>query len=248
MLFRNFFALLLLTPWLMSVEYNGIKSQHIRLHFARALLGIMAMCCLYYAWGLLPLAHAALLKQTAPFFIPLIAFFWLAEKVNRWVVVSIFMGFIGVYFVLDPHSGEINFVVLVALIWALLGAFAKVTIRKLTKSEASKVIVFYFCLFATGLALLPAVYFWQALPLQSVAWLFALALAATVAQLLLSKTYALTKAGELAPSTYTSVFYGVIFGWIIWNETTNSLRHWLYMQCGNAYLLHNQESTKIDSF
>ena len=218
MFFRNFFALLILAPWLLTAGVAALQTQYLRWHFLRAALGVTAMACLYFAWGNLPLAQSALLKQTSPFFIPLIAFFWLKEPVHKQIFVAIFIGFVGVYFILNPQQGTINFVVLIALLGALIGSFAKVTIRKLGRSENSKLIVFYFSLFATLLSLLPALYYWQGVSVSQLIWLLALALTSTIAQLLLSKAYRLSKAGLLAPFTYSSVFYAAIFGWVFWAE------------------------------
>lgn len=219
MLFRNAFALLLLTPWIVSAGLGAVKTKYVGLHFLRAALGVSAMSCLYYAWGHLPLAQSALLKQTSPFFIPLIAFFWLHERVEKIVLLAILIGFLGVYFILNPQQGVVNYVVLIALLGAVIGSFAKVTVRKMGKTEPSKVIVFYFSLFGTLFSLLPAVYNWQPLVINALLWMFGLAITSTIAQLLLSKAYRMSKAGLLAPFTYSSVFYAAILGWFFWMES-----------------------------
>ncbi len=219
MLFRNVFALLMIAPWLIFYGVDAIRTQHLTLHFLRAALGISAMGCLYYAWGHLPLAQSALLKQTAPFFIPIIAFFWLHEKLDKTILYAILIGFIGVYFILDPQQGLINYVVLLALFGAILGSFAKVTIRKMAKTESPKLIVFYFSIFGTLFSLIPAAYNWQPITIKALLWLLTLAVTSTIAQLLLNQAYRMSKAGLLAPFTYSSVFYAAIFGWIFWMES-----------------------------
>ncbi len=222
MLFRNAFALLILLPWLLSTGAQSLKTKFLKYHFMRASFGVCAMGCLYYAWGHLPLAQSALLKQTSPFFIPLIAFLWLNEKLDKIVFVAIFVGFCGVYFILNPTAGTINYVVLIALLGAVLGAFAKVTIRKLGHTENSKLIVFYFSFFATLLSIVPAYLSWQTVGLNTLLWLMMLAITSTIAQLLLSKAYRLAKAGFLAPFTYSSVFYAAILGWIFFAESVST--------------------------
>lgn len=216
--FRNFFALILLLPWLIGAGYAAIKTKLLHLHLLRSVLGVSAMSCLFYAWGYLPLAQAALLKQTAPFFIPLIAFFWLREAVAKIVLLSIFVGFLGVYFVLNPQQGSINFVVLIAVFGAFIGSFAKVTIRRMSITESPKRIVFYFSFFATLVSALPALFFWQPLNGVLILWLACIAISSTIAQLLISKAFALSKAGILAPMTYVSVLYAALFGWLFWGE------------------------------
>lgn len=176
------------------------------------------MGCLFYAWGALSLAQAALLKQTSPFFIPLIALFWLGEKLRKRVIFALLIGFVGVFTILNPQEGSLQLAVLVALAGAFISAFAKVTIRKMGQTEDAKTIVFYFSLFASVLSLVPAVYFWRTSSVQALLWLALLALSSTVAQLLMSRAYKLSKAGLLAPFTYASVAYAALLGWLFWAE------------------------------
>jgi len=190
----------------------------LRFHFMRAAVGVTAMTCLFYSWGHLPLAQAALLKQTAPFFMPFIALFWLGERVSKASKLAILIGFVGVYAVLNPHEGTLNFAVLVAVIGAMLGALAKVTIRRMSATEGPQRIVFYFALFSALLSAIPALLNWVQPTLQQWGWLLVLSITSTIAQLLLSKGYSYAPAGQLGPFTYGSVAFAALFGWLLWNE------------------------------
>ncbi|MFT6471884.1 MAG: drug/metabolite transporter (DMT)-like permease [Neptuniibacter pectenicola] len=215
---RNLFAFLLLLPWLYRVGLHRIYTNNLHLHASRAAVGVTAMMCLYYAWGHLPLAEAALIKQTAPFFVPLIAFFWLGERIDKIVKIAIFVGFIGVFLVLNPTGQTLNIAVLIALFGAMLGALAKVIVRRMSVSESPQQVVFYFALFSTLLAFVPAVLNWTTPSLTACAWLLCVAITSTIAQLLLSKGYGLAAAGQLGPYTYSSVVFAALFGWLFWQE------------------------------
>lgn len=215
---RNLFALLLLIPWLMRAGLKAVETQHLNLHLFRAAVGVTAMMCLYYAWGHLPLAEAALIKQTAPFFIPLFGLWWLGERITNRVKVAIVVGFLGVFLVLNPSEESVNVVVLIALFGAMLGALAKVIIRRMSTTETPQKVVFYFALISTLLALIPALLSWKTPTLVQTAWLVLMALTSTIAQLLLSKGYGLAPAGQLGPYTYTSVAFAALFGWLLWDE------------------------------
>lgn len=228
--FRNALGLMLLIPWLMRNGLSAIKTQQLHFHFMRAAVGVTAMTCLYYSWGHLPLAQAALLKQTAPFFIPLIAFFWLGERVAWSAKIAILIGFIGTIFVLNPQAGTLNFAVLVALVGAMLGGLAKVTIRKMRETESAQRIVFYFAFFSALLSALPAFWVWQNPTLIQYSWLLLMAGMSTLAQLFLSKAYGLAPAGQLGPFTYGSVAFAALMGWWLWAETLK-LNVWLGILC-----------------
>ncbi len=216
--FRNLFGLCLLLPWVVKQGGSALKTEVLRFHFMRAAVGVTAMTCLFYSWGHLPLAQAALLKQTAPFFMPFIALFWLGERVSKTSKLAILIGFIGVYAVLNPHEGTLNFAVLVAVIGAMLGALAKVTIRRMSATEGPQRIVFYFALFSALLSAIPALLNWVQPTLQQWGWLLVLSITSTIAQLLLSKGYSYAPAGQLGPFTYGSVAFAALFGWLLWNE------------------------------
>jgi len=216
--FRNLFGLALLMPWLLR---NGSKALHTRklhLHFMRGAIGVTAMSCLYYSWQYLPLAEAALIKQTAPFFIPLIAFWWLGENIPTAARWSILIGFIGVLLILNPSDGMLNTGVLIALAGAVLGATAKVTVRRMSDTESPQRIVFYFSLFSSLIIAIPALSNWQTPSLSQAFWLFCMAVTSTCGQLFLSKAYGMAPAGQLGPFTYASVGFAALVGWLFWQE------------------------------
>lgn len=223
---RNIFGLALLMPWLLRYGLSAIKTDYLRFHVLRAVVGVTAMMCLYYSWGHLPLAEAAMIKQTAPFFIPLIAFFWLGEKVGLGVKLAIFTGFVGVILILNPTGETLNIAILIALFGAMLGALAKVVIRRMSGTESPQRVVFYFALISSIISFIPASFNWVTPNLEQLAWLVLMAITSTTAQLLLSRGYGLAPAGQLGPYTYASVAFAAIFGWLIWDELLG-LNSWL---------------------
>ncbi len=223
---RNLFGLVLLLPWLWRNGWCAVRTRQLHLHFMRAAVGVVAMTCLYYSWGQLPLAQAALLKQTAPFFMPLIAFAWLGERIGSFTKVAILIGFAGVYLILNPADGTLNLAVMVALAGAMLGALAKVVIRRMSGTESPQRIVFYFALFSALISAGPALLVWVLPTPTQLAWLVTMAVTSTIAQLLLSKAYGLAPAGQLGPYTYASVAFAALFGWWLWDEML-ALTSWI---------------------
>ncbi len=215
---RNFLGLMLLMPWLWSNGIGAIKTDKLRFHCMRAGVGVTAMYCLYYSWANLPLAEAALLKQTAPFFIPIIALIWLKEQVAVTTRLAILVGFCGVCFVISPSGGTLNTAVIIALFGAMLGGLAKVTIRRMASTEPSPRIVFYFALLTSLISAPAAAMNWHTPDLPTLLLLILMAAFSTAAQLLLSRAYALAPAGRLGPFTYSSVAFAAVLGWLFWGE------------------------------
>ncbi len=218
--FRNAMGLALLMPWLYRKGINRLYTKRISMHILRGVVGVSAMVCMFYAWGHLPLAQAALLKQTSPLFIPIIAYFWLQERIGKKTIIALFIGFLGVALIIDPDAqqSDFNLAIILAIVGAILAGVAKTSIRKMRDTETPGRIVFYFALIGTLVSIIPAMLAWVELSWQQLAYLAGIALFSTIGQLLLSKAYGLAPAGQLGPYTYTSVAFAALFGWLIWSE------------------------------
>lgn len=215
--FRNFFGLLALAPLLL---FGGVslKTDHPRWHISRALFGLTAMYCFFYALGELPLGDAVLLNYTAPVFTPLIALLWLHERVPVNVRWAIAVGFVGVVLILKPGHDLFTPAMLVGLASGLLAAFAMTSIRRMAHTEPALRIVFYFAVAATGVSAIPLLWAWK-----NLAWLDLIPLAgigvfASIGQLFLTKAYTLAPAARVGALTYATVVFAALLGWIFWGE------------------------------
>ena len=214
---RNFFGLLLMLPLVWRGGVRRLGTGIFRFHLLRALAGVSAMYCFFYVLAHLPLADGMLLKMTAPLFMPLIAWLWLGEKMRRSILLAIAIGFVGVLLVLNP-DGEFNRVALIGLLGGALASLAKVSLRRLGRSEPSVRVVFYFSLLSALISLPPMLWHWQAPNL--VEWgLYALiGLMGILGQLLLTRGYAIAAAATISPFTYASVLFGASYGYLFWGE------------------------------
>ena len=169
--FRNFFALLVLLPWLVKTGPGNLKTSRPGLHLMRSLIGLLAMYCFFYVLANMPLAPAMMALHTAPFIVPVIAKLWLKETLTRKTLVAMLIGFVGVTLILQPGAVSVNVYAAIALFCACLVAINKCTIRKLSETEPSARIVFYFTAIATGVSIVPLPFSWQPIDTQSWVWL-----------------------------------------------------------------------------
>ena len=218
--YRNFFGLLILSVFVGGHGLQILKTRVIHLHVSRACLGLMAMYCFFYALKHIPLAMAMTLFMTTPFFIPIVAAFWLKESVKASTLVIILLGFAGVVLIMDPR-GDFSPIMLVAVAGGLLAAVVKVNLRKMGATEHPVTIVFYFALLSTLISLLPALPRWQIPSLREYTLLLAIGFAASGGQLLLSRGFSYAPASVIGPIGFVSILYSALFGWIFWNETLN---------------------------
>jgi Predicted membrane protein len=215
--FRNLFGLLALSPIILKLGIKTLKTENLKWHFLRSLSGVSAMYCFFYALSELPLADAMLLKISAPLFIPIIAFVWLSEHISLRAIMAIMLGFLGVILVLKP-TGTIHIASIAGLMGGALAALAKVTIRRMSTSEPTSRIVFYFGLISLTVSVIPMFWFWQNPDNKEWLLLIVLGICGTMGQLFLTKAYLLAPASRIAPFTYSSILFAAIIGWLFWGE------------------------------
>ncbi|MET0315174.1 MAG: DMT family transporter [Hansschlegelia sp.] len=233
---RSFFALAPIVAWLLwrGVLRRAVATDRPFGHLLRSVIGISAMFCMFAALGHLPLADATALGYASPLFIVLFAAVALGERVDgaRWAAVAV--GFGGVIVMLWPNlvSGSLAAVfrgeqtegaaagAIYALAGAVLVAGAMVQIRRLTKTEGTGTIVFYFTVWSTMLAICVAPFAGWTMPDGSTAALLVLTgCVGGVAQILLTESYRHADASLIAPFEYSTILWALGIGALAFGDT-----------------------------
>ena len=178
----------------------------------RGVLGFCALACYYVSLAKLPLADATVLQNTTPVVTALLAWWLLDERVGRAAAFAIACGLGGVVLVVHPSGAAADPLgVAVALGGATLSAIAYVTVRQLAATERPLVIVFYFPLVATPLALPWALvdFRWP----TPVEWLLLVAIGATtqLGQVFMTMGLAIERAGRATSVAYLQVAFAMVW-------------------------------------
>ena len=221
--FRNLFGLAVLAPWILRHGPRYYATRHLRFHLVRAMAGLAAMYCYFYALSRLPLAEAVLLNYSAPLFIPLAALLWVGERFSPRLWWPIGIGFIGIGLILKPGLSLLAPIALIGVAAGIFSALAMAGIRKLTHTEPVTRVVFYFSLFATIGSALPLLWAWQSPPVELWFVLFLIGAISTAAQLLLTRAYAYAPAAQVGPFSYGTVVFAALLGWLLWSEIPDTL-------------------------
>ncbi len=216
---RNLFGLLALVPLLATHRGSLFTSTRPGTMAIRALAGLAAMYGFFYVIAHLPLAEATLVKLTTPFFMPLIGWFWLKERIGRHNATAIVVGFIGVLFILRPGTDTFDPDALVGIAAALLASVAMVAIRGMSEDEPPARIVFQFGLVSTLVSAVPLLWAWQMPPAHLWGWLLAMGAFGSIGQLLITRAFQVAPPGRIGPFNYTSVVFAALLGWAVWGES-----------------------------
>jgi len=216
---RNLMALVFVMPiFIVRNGMSGMKTDKPLFHILRGVAGLSAMYCYFYSLAHMKLAEAVLLSYTSPLFIPIIALIWLKEPVSRTIRSAVFIGFMGVIFILKPGFGIFQPVALIALIAAMFASLAMVTIRRMSDSEPPGRIVLIYSLLTTLISSIPLVWAWETPQKSTLIILVLLGIVAMTGQFLLTKGYSLAPAAQVGPFIYSTVVFAAIFGWFFWDE------------------------------
>ncbi len=214
--FRHFLMLVFLLPWAARQGRKALRTNHFGGHVIRALAGLSAIACYFYAIARLRLADAVLLNQSMPLFIPLVERAWLRERIPPRLWGVLLLGFVGLLLILRPGTGVFDPAALVGLASAVLSSVAQVGVRRLTHTEPVTRIVFYFGLVASAAALPPAVFFWRWPTLVSWGALLLVGIFATAGQLTLTRSYVYAPATRVGPFLYAGPIAAALLDWLFW--------------------------------
>lgn len=197
-----------------------VKTKRINAHIRRSVFGIVGMVFVYGAVILLPLAEATAISFTAPMFAVLLSMILFAEKIGKYRMAAIALGFTGVLIVVQPGgSGDISmFGVGVGLVAAFLVALISIQIQDLNKTETPWAIVFWFTALTSPVAALALPFVWTAH--DGVTWqlIIAVAVSGAVAQMLLTSSLRYGSAATIIIMDYTSIIWATAFGYFLFDR------------------------------
>lgn len=241
--FRNAMAFLPLLPFLLrNSAYRTLRTQRPFGHLLRCLLGVSSMALIFLAFKALPLATAISFNFAAPLMMTALSVPFLKEQVGwrRWTAVAI--GFVGVLVIVNPGSDGFQPAALLALGSALSYAMVMIIIRKLSTTESSVAIVFYFTLAGTVIsgAVLP--FNWITPTLPDLALLCLIGLLGGLAQIAMTHALRVAPVSVLAPFEYTALLWAValdIAVWSVW-PTTQTLVGAAIISATGLYIVHRE--------
>jgi len=216
---RAFFGLLVIVPFLMRAGFGegGIKTNVLPLQLLRGVVGTTAMFCGFYAVTYMPLADAQSLNFARGLFLVPLAIIFLKEQVGGRRIAAMAVGFLGVVIMLRP-TGDIEAVALIALLGAVLVAFATVLVKIVSRHDTPITLMFYTGFVGTFVAIVPAWLNWvPPTPTEYLLLVMVGVLGATAHNCFI-RGYAIGDATAVAPFEYTSLIFAAIAGVIIFSD------------------------------
>jgi len=217
--FRGFFGVVI---YFFIMPRDRIKNfyytKRAGLHFLRCLFGLIALIAIFIALRNLPLATVVSISFAAPIFTTIFSIFFLSEKVGfyRWLAVSI--GFIGIIVITEPGFGALNIYYIYPIIFCLGLSYVAIAIRQLSTTEPVWLIALNFSIVITIASLFTMPFGWIMPNLQDLILLSMIGFLGGFANLWLSQSFKLSEVSLVSPLKYLALVFGIIFGYLIWDE------------------------------
>ena len=233
--FRSAFAIL---PVVLVYAIRGELATAMRTsrplgQLGRGLLSVGGMFTNFSALTRLPLADATAISFASPLITVALAAIILKERVRIYRWSAVLIGFGGVIVMLIPHLDIGRYAVIggaaaaagsmFAVISAFCNAGTVIQTRRLTQSETTSSIVFYFSLVCAIAGALTLPFAWHSPTPRELIALIALGVLGGFAHILLTESYRYGTASLVAPFDYTSMLWALLLGYWLFGELPDTL-------------------------
>jgi drug/metabolite transporter (DMT)-like permease len=228
--FRSAFAVLpvvLIYAWRRELK-AAVRTNRPLGHLTRGLISIAGMSLNFAGLARLPLVDAIAIGFATPLVTVGMAAVILKERVRIYRWSAVIVGFGGVLVMLTPHLdvvqswGTAPSVATVGAICAVCAVFANagsvIQTRRLTDTETTPAIVFYFSLICALGGLLTLPFGWHVPNATQMAALATIGICGGLAHLLLTESFRFAPASLLAPFDYTAMLWAFVLGYLMFGE------------------------------
>jgi drug/metabolite transporter (DMT)-like permease len=218
MFWRQAFALPVVLLFAAATTGLGsLRTNQLRLHITRTVVGLFTMSLTFSSLVLLPLAEATMLGFTVPLFATMLAALIFREPTgwHRWG--AVIAGFAGVLIVVQPGASiGPSLGVACGISAAIMVAVMSFLLKHMSRTESPAVITFYFSL--TSVVFLAPLLLWFGTSHDGVAWLVLMGIGVTggMGQIALTGSLRWAPVSVVIGVDYISLVWSTIGGWLVW--------------------------------
>jgi len=257
-LIRTLTSFLIVIIYLKIIKKTIIfKTHYPFLTLVRVILFFFGFSSFYISLTILPLATANALFFCSPFITTILARFVLKDEVGiqRWL--AVFIGFIGVYIVLDPDFSNFDYLSLLPVLCAFCYSLSMIIIKKTSDKDNVYAQMFQFYIGATIISIIfyffigsgqynttenPAHQFifreWFSNLKFSMPYMLILGVTAAGAFLSVFTAYRIASPAAVSPFEYSILLWASLSGWYIFDEMPNmqTFIGMFLIVCGGVYI------------
>ncbi|MDB5596511.1 MAG: hypothetical protein JWM36_3472 [Hyphomicrobiales bacterium] len=216
--FRSFVGFLFILPLFMRDPMEPFRTKRPGMHLIRGMMGSAGNFCFFWTITHMLLADSMALQFSRPLWTIPLAFFFLGEVSNlRRTMVSV-VGFIGVWMYARPFTAGFDPNALIGALGALFATLVVISIKRLSTTEPTRVIMFYYAVWNAIFSLVPAIFVWMTPTWPELSLLIVLGFLGIAGQGMITKGIHYGDATALAPLDYSRIVYAAAIGYVVFGE------------------------------
>lgn len=198
--------------------FSAMASRRLPLHVARNIVHYVGQGAWLYALTLIPLGVLVSIEFTTPIWTALLAVLFLGERLNRFRIISIVLGLIGVIVIVRPSAGSIEPGHLIVLGAAVCFGASVVMVKALTRTDSVVRIIFWMLVVQSALGLIPAFIEWRNPPLELWPWLLVIGFTGMSSHFCMARALTYADATLISPMDFLRVPLSALIGWLLYKE------------------------------
>lgn len=216
--FRALIGLLLILPFFIGNPLEPFQTKRFGMHFMRGFAGSIGNACFFWTITHMLLADAMALQFSRPLFMIPLAMLFLSEVVGWNRILVAMVGFAGILLYARPFTEGFDPGVVVGALGAMAGGVVVIFIKRLSTTEPTRLIMFYYAFWNAVFALIPAVIWWVWPTPFELALLVLIGFLGIVGQSMITHGFTMGDATALTPLDYARIVYSAFFGYVLFGE------------------------------
>ena len=215
---RFFFGLLIIFPYLVKNRFTTYKTKNLKFYIVRGLFNIPVMILGFGALVYIPFEQFKAMNFLSPIIVVLLSFFIFREKIFKYRILALVIGFLGTVIIIRPGYVEFNIGTIMVLVSLLFWSFIIILSKYVSKNDSPITMVSYQYTLMTFFALPLAIYFWETPSLSSILYVFIGAISGTILHLCLGLAYKYADLSVTQPIWFSGLIFGSAFGYFLFKE------------------------------
>ncbi len=244
--FRALIGFVILLPLFWRDPLEPFRTERPLTHLLRGMLGSLGNFAMFWTITHMLLADAMALQFSRPLWTIPLALLFLPESVPMRRIIVALVGFAGVWMYTRPFTDGFDPNAVVGAFGGLCAALVIVTVKRLSATEPTRIIMFYYSLYNVVFAIVPAWLVWVSPTWSEWPLLILMGFLGIVGQSMITRGVHYGDTTLLAPLDYTRIIYSSVIGYFIFAELPGlwSIGGMLLIVCSSIYLVISEKRKK----
>ncbi|HEY7383057.1 MAG TPA: DMT family transporter [Beijerinckiaceae bacterium] len=216
--FRSAVGFVFLLPLFARDPGEAFRTRRFGMHLVRGAVGAVGNMCFFWTITAMLLADSMALQFSRPLFMIPLALVFLGEWAGLRRSLIALIGFAGILLYARPFTAGFDPNAVVGALGAVFGGLVVVCIKRLSTTEPTKVIMFYYAFWTTVFVAPPAIALWVTPTLHELLLLVLVGFLGITGQGMITHGLTMGDATALVPLDYSRVLYAAALGFLIFGE------------------------------